>query len=255
MSDAQEFYDGFAETYRFIFADWQQSDHRQAEIISKFLLGFGKSAPATVLDCTCGIGTQAIGLAMKGYQVHATDLSPKSIERAKEYAASFDLAQPIHFDVADLLHTPKHPTQFDIVLAFDNPIAHFHSDADLRRAFQTMALQLNDGGLLSTSLRDYDTLAQEKPRQSHISVSDDENGRRIMFQVWDWQDDGSHYDSEMFVITQNGNQWQTQSHKAKFRAWQRADVSRILVEAGLSEIEWQMPEQSGFYQPIVSARK
>lgn len=255
MTDTQQFYDGFADSYRFIFANWEQSLTRQATIISKFLETQSYSPPATVLDCTCGIGTQAIALATKGYKVDGTDLSPKSIEHARENATQFEMAHPLTFDVANLLQAPENPTQYDVVMAYDNPIAHFHIEDDLLTAFQTMALQLRDGAMLTTSLRDYDTLVQEKPRQSHIRVSDDSDGQRIMFQVWDWLDDNTGYDSEMFIITQTQDGWQTRSYKSQFRAWQRADVSRILSKAGLSKIEWHMPEQSGFYQPIVTARK
>lgn len=255
MNSTQEFYDGFADSYRFIFADWEQSVNRQAEILAAFLTEQGFPSPATVLDCTCGIGTQAIALATKGYRVSAKDLSPKSIEQAREYAAAFNYEHPISFEVADLLQPSTNPAQYDVVLAFDNPIAHFHSDDDLRIAFQTMASQAKMGGLISTSLRDYDSLSQEKPHQSHVSVRDESNGRRIMFQVWDWLDDSSGYDSEMFVISRDGTDWKTTSHKTRFRAWQRTDVSRILTEAGLSKVEWHMPEESDFYQPIVTARK
>lgn len=255
MTNTQDFYDGFADTYRFIFMDWEATVQRHAAILGTFLEARGYAAPSTVLDCTCGIGTQAIALAVQGYQVVAKDLSPKSVEQAKEYATAFDFDYPITFGVADLLQQPSNPAKYDVVLAFDNPIAHFQTDEDLLTAFLTMASQVKSGGLIMTSLRDYDALAEEKPRQSHIRVTDDENGRRVMFQVWDWLDDSSGYDSEMFVITQNEDNWQTTSYKARFRAWQRADVSRILAAAGLSQIEWHMPEESDFYQPIVTVQK
>lgn len=255
MDDARQFYDGFADQYRFLFADWQASVRRQAKIISEFLTGLGYAPPCTVLDCTCGIGTQSIALATRGYQVHGTDLSARSIERAREYSTSFTLEFPITFDTADLLQPPNDPAQYDVVLAFDNPLAHIQTQDDLRTAFQTMALQLSIGGLLTTSLRDYDTLAKERPRQSHVSVTDDDSGHRIMFQVWDWHNDGSGYQSEMFVITQQGDGWQTRSYRSIFRAWRRDELSDTLADVGLSDVQWHMPDETGFYQPIVTAIK
>ena len=41
-----------------------------------------------MLDCSCGIGTQAIGLALRGHDVLATDLSPGAVERAAREAAA-----------------------------------------------------------------------------------------------------------------------------------------------------------------------
>jgi hypothetical protein len=41
----------------------------------------------------------------------------------------------------------------------------------------------------------------------------------------------------------------------QLRAWRRAELTLILNQAGLSDIQWHMPDSSGYYQPVVSARK
>jgi glycine/sarcosine N-methyltransferase len=255
MSDVQQFYDDMAEEYHFIFADWEKSVYRQADILAAMLEKLGETAPKMVLDCTCGIGTQAIGLAMKGYNVHATDLSPEEIEKAKDYAKRFDLPQAMSFAVADLLETPINPEEYEIVLAFDNAIAHFQTDEDLAKALNTMRVQLKKGALLTMSLRNYDMLAQERPTESFVSNADDANGRRIVFQTWDWAEDGSFYKMEMFFMRRDGDTWRTKSYQTRLRAWRREDINRILAESGFEAIAWQMPEESGFYQPIMTARK
>jgi glycine/sarcosine N-methyltransferase len=255
MSDVQQYYDDMAEEYHFIFADWEKTVYRQADILAAMLEKLGEAAPKTVLDCTCGIGTQAIGLAMKGYAVHATDLSPQEIERAKDYATRFDLPQAPSFAVADLLEAPSHPAEYDIVLAFDNAISHFQTDADLAKALNTMRVQLKSGGLLTMSLRNYDILAQERPTEWFVTLTDDIENRRIVFQTWDWVEDGSSYRMEMFFMQRDGKHWRTNSYHTQLRAWQREDINRILAESGFEAIAWQMPDESGFYQPIVTARK
>jgi len=255
MNETQTFYDGFADNYQFLFIDWQQTVERQGNILGEFFAKSGEAAPKTVLDCTCGIGTQAIALATQGYKVHGTDLSSESIKQAKKNAAQFETSGALTFDVADLLQKPENPAKYDIVMAYDNPIAHFQTDEQLLTAFQTMAAHTADRGLLTTSLRDYDALSEERPRQSHIRVTDNKDGRTIMFQVWDWHEDGTGYQSEMFVITQDGHNWTTNSYKTTFRAWKRDEVTRILQQAGLYNIKWHMPEESGYYQQIVTARK
>jgi ubiquinone/menaquinone biosynthesis C-methylase UbiE len=60
------FYDALAEHYHLIFDDWEQAIRRQASVLNPLLtaqLGGGK---LRILDCACGIGTQAIGFAQKG---------------------------------------------------------------------------------------------------------------------------------------------------------------------------------------------
>lgn len=255
MSQTRDFYDGFADSYHFLYMDWQKTVHWQSDVLSAFLQNLGCDTSRTVLDVTCGIGTQAIALALAGYPVHGRDLSRKAIERAREFAAQFATVHPLKFEVGDLLAPVTEPPQYDVVLAYDNPIAHFHTEQELRRAFQTMAAHLNGGGLLTTSLRDYTAMAAERPRTTDLRVHDDGAGKRIMFQVLDWHEDASGYDSEMFVITQRESGWHTQSYPATFRAWRRDAVLGILADMGLSEITWHTPEHSGYYQPIVTARK
>jgi 2-polyprenyl-3-methyl-5-hydroxy-6-metoxy-1,4-benzoquinol methylase len=59
---ADGFYDDMASSYHLIFDDWDQAIERQRAILTRLMLG-------TVLDCTCGIGTQALGLARAGYDI------------------------------------------------------------------------------------------------------------------------------------------------------------------------------------------
>ena len=46
---------------------------------------------SSVLDVSCGIGTPSLGLAKRGYQVTASDLSPEEVERAEREAKARDL--------------------------------------------------------------------------------------------------------------------------------------------------------------------
>jgi SAM-dependent methyltransferase len=255
MDRVQAFYDNLAASYHFIFVDWQQAVQRQASILRTFLEKQGASPPQSVLDCTCGIGTQAIALATQGYRVHGTDLSPKAIEQASVYAQQFELPQPINFTVADLLKPPEQPVIYDVVLSCDNAVAHFHSMETLAQALATMKMQLKAGGLLVISLRDYDTAVANPKRTMPENITDGDAGRRIVFQVWDWAEDLSAYHLQLFIIQQQGEQWHTEMHASHLRAWQRADITKALENAGLLDITWHMPEASGYYQPIVTARK
>ena len=75
MNITQTFYDSMAAQYDRLFLDWQATTREQAEILDRIFSGFGFGRDATLLDCACGIGTQAIGLAALGYRVTASDIS------------------------------------------------------------------------------------------------------------------------------------------------------------------------------------
>ena len=253
MNDVTQFYDDLASDYRAIFPNWNQSVLRQAEILDSFIQRLGYDTAHTLWDCTCGIGTQAIGLATKGYTVTATDLSPNAIHQARNYVTEFDTPIQPTFDVIDLLNPPDAIPQADIVVALDNAIAHFLDDDILTTAISTMKQGLKTGGLLLMSIRDYDEIIQRKPRTTLPSIMENEKGKHIIFQVWDWEED--LYRLNMFVTQPDGDGWQTQCHVSTLRAVQRQNVTNVLQSLDFSEIHWHMPDDSGYYQPIVSAKR
>ena len=74
---------------------------------------WGDNATA-ILDVSCGIGTQALGLAKLKYDVTASDLSPEAVERAKVEAHKRGIT--LSFSVADMRDAFKHHgRQFDVV--------------------------------------------------------------------------------------------------------------------------------------------
>jgi SAM-dependent methyltransferase len=248
------FYDELAEDYRLIYADWRGSMRRQAAALDRVLREALGPGPLAVLDAACGIGTQALGLAELGYRVHATDLSPAAVARAEREANALGVVAT--FGVADL-RSLEHDVDgvFDVVLACDNALPHLLTDADLRRAVASMAAKIRPGGLFLASLRDYDRLIEERPRSEGPRIFDDAGRRRLAFQVWDWQEEGGRYTLHQFITRQAGVSWQTTHAVTEYRALLRAELEAALGEAGLRDVRWQEPEASGFFQPLVTARK
>lgn len=250
-----EFYDDLAEDYHLIFASWNDAISRQGNILNKFIRS--KLINSTIigislLDCSCGIGTQAIGLAKHGFIVTATDLSPVSIERAKRESASFGV--DINFGVADLRSLETDVSgEFNVVLSADNAIPHLQSDDDLYLAGRNMYSKVRKDGLLVVTMRDYDVLLQSNPTAMQPNVFD--KGKRIVFQVWDWADDFKTYTVNHFVIQDFNGKWETKHRATKYRALKREEISSILSAAGFTDIRWHMPEESGYYQQIVTAHK
>lgn len=254
MNDASvaDFYDHLAGDYHLLFADWDRAVQRQGEILDRLLAAGIGPAPQRVLDCSCGIGTQAIGLAQRGHIVHATDLSRAAVDRARREAAR--LGVPLTTGVADLRDLTQVPGTFDAVVTCDNALPHLLTDDDLRHAAREMLGKLRAGGLLVASIRDYDRFLAERPQAETPRVFDGPDGRRIVFQVWDWQADAPVYTLSHFIVTDVEGAWRTTHAATTYRALQRHELGAILAEVGFREIAWLMPEESGYYQPIVTAR-
>jgi 2-polyprenyl-3-methyl-5-hydroxy-6-metoxy-1,4-benzoquinol methylase len=88
MTDPRPFYAGLTQLYHLIYEDWDASMQRQATALDAILREVWGAGRVSVLDLSCGIGTQALGLAKLGYAVTASDLSPAEVARARAEAGN-----------------------------------------------------------------------------------------------------------------------------------------------------------------------
>ena len=143
----------------------------------------------------------------------------------------------------------------DVIISCDNSLPHLLDDRDLQLAFRNIWSKLSHNGFFLASIRDYDQLLKEKPRATTPFVYNDHTGKRIVFQVWDWGIDENVYTLHHFVVRQDGDNWWTDCRSTRYRALLRSELSAMLNEIGFSEINWHLPEDTGYYQPIVTAYK
>jgi len=43
--------------------------------------------------------------------------------------------------------------------------------------------------------------------------------------------------------------------ECEYRATRREELIKLLIAGGCDKVEWKFPEETGFYQPIVIAKK
>ena len=251
MDITQTFYDNLASQYDKLFLDWQSTTQEQALLLNKLFGEYGFDDTARILDCACGIGTQSIGLASLGYQVTASDISDGELAQAKERAAKNQVK--IRFEHADFCALSQtFSEQFDIVIAMDNALPHMLSKSALEAAIKSITNQIAPGGLFVASIRDYDALLVDKPPYSPPYIHKTDKGQRVSFQTWDW--DGEHYKLMQYIIDDEKS-LQISKFACEYRATRREELTNLLISYGCSKVEWKFPEETGFYQPIVVARK
>lgn len=251
--DVLTFFDAMAADYHLIFQDWEQAQEQQGHLLDRLIRTYVDASryPLMVLDCACGIGTQAIGLAkQRGYRIHASDISPQALARAESEAKQAGVS--VSFAIADMRSLGQTIAgQFDVVIAFDNAIAHLLTDEDLHLAAQELRAKTRSGGLLLASTRDYDSLLEERPQLTSARIIPAAEGRRVVFQVWEWQEE--QYRITQFFVLPHGPEWQMRYYTTSCRALRRETLTHALSQAGFEEVKWLMPHESGFYQPIVIA--
>lgn len=251
MDITQEFYNNIASQYDKLFQDWQSTIHEQAVILNRIFNDNGFDTAAHILDCACGIGTQSIGLAALGYRVSASDISAAEIIEAKERAKKNNV--DIRFELADFRGlADRFSEQFDIVIAMDNALPHMLSNKDLEAAIKSITEQTKPNGIIVASIRDYDRLLEEKPSYSPPYIYKTDKGQRVCFQTWTWKNDNYHL---VQYIIEDEQTLQTSKFECEYRAVSREELTSIFRANGCKEVQWKMPEETGFYQPIVIARK
>ncbi|MFF7457216.1 class I SAM-dependent methyltransferase [Kitasatospora sp. NPDC008115] len=154
-----------------MYADWEASVARQGASLDALLRARLGDAPADVLDCACGIGTQALGLAAPGHRVTGTDLSAAAVARASREASARGPRLPVA--AADMRRFPCSDGRFDAVVCADHALPHLLTAGDVRAAFAELHRVLRPGGLLLLSARPYDELRRSRPTSTAPQVSAD----------------------------------------------------------------------------------
>ena len=248
----EAFYDDLAESYHLMFENWDHSIARQAAILGPLLEQYSGKISAYFLDCACGIGTQALGLAQRGHILVGSDLSKSAIARAMNEARMRDL--DITFHVADMRNLSDIPENgFDAVLVADNALPHLLLQPDLEQAIVEIAAKLQDSGILLATLRDYDHLLSTRPTMQAPAFYEQDGKTRFVHQVWQWR--GEQYTLHVYLTLETGSGWRVKHFASTYRALRRSDLNQALQTAGFTDIRWLEPGTTSFYQPIVVATK
>jgi SAM-dependent methyltransferase len=244
------FYDELAPFYHQIYPDWEASIARQAAALDGIIRQEAGGPAGRVLDVSCGIGTQSLGLARLGYDVTASDLSPRAIERAKREAAARELS--IHFSVADMREAfDHHGRTFDVVISCDNSVPHLLSDAEIRAALEQLHRCTRPGGLCLISVRDYAAMELGGVQVKPHGVRTEDGARLVLLQVWEFE--GELYDLTMYLIEDRGGaECRTRALRSRYYAVPIDRLMELLRQAGFGAVR---RIDGRFFQPVIVGRR
>lgn len=252
MSTAR-FYDGLADTYHALYPDWRTAGTAQALVLHRMLRRW-HPGPADIADVACGIGTQLIGLARLGHRLTGSDISAQAVRRARRECAGAGVHAGLL--VADMRELPWRDSCADAVICADNALPHLLADDDALAALAQMNRVLRPGGTAVVTTRDYDRVLTDPPASTLPQVFQSGGTRIISFQLWNWHDEDGIYDLEHFQVRENPDGTRaTERRTATYRAYTRAALARLAATAGLEDVTWHTPRESGFFQPLMTARR
>jgi glycine/sarcosine N-methyltransferase len=229
------FYDEFADDYHLAYGgDWEAAVERQGEALDALIRDALPNASA-VLDCSCGIGTQALGLARLGYSVVGSDISSGEIERAQREAECMGVEAK--FVVADFRNLESIEGEFDVVISCDNAVPHLLDERDVPTALAKMRAKTRPGGLLVITMRDFDRALAERPPIAPPVVLPG-SPRRVLVRLHDWDEDQPCYTVRYLLLNESEDGWTVKEHSMRYRAITRAELQAAAESAGFVEIAW-----------------
>jgi len=240
-------YDRMASLYHLIYLDWDESIVRQSAQLASIIEERWGTEAKHILDVSCGIGTQAIGLAKRGFLVTASDLSEAAVSRARTEAQR--RGATIAFSVSDMRAAyTHHQRQFDAVISVDNCITHLLNDDDLLLALRQLYECTRPGGGCLLTVKDYDRANRETGPFEPFGIREEDGKRYIIFQVWDFVD--HVYELAMYFVVDDATSGQLVTHvmRTKYNAIGRDDLMALMRRAGFTNVECL---DACFYHPIL----
>jgi SAM-dependent methyltransferase len=206
MADGEVAYDGLAGVYDWLVPEALLTPEGAAEAFAGLVEMLAPGA--RVLDCACGTGQLAVGLARRGFEVVASDASPAMVERTGRLAAEHGVDVRAVACAWEQLPGERHDGPFDAVFCVGNSLTHAAGRAARQTALRGMASVLREGGLLVLTSRNWERI---RSRPSRLEVADDlverQGGRGLVVYGWtiaEGWDDQHVLDVAVAVIAPSG---------------------------------------------------
>jgi SAM-dependent methyltransferase len=181
---------------------------------------------ASVLDLACGHGRHSLELTRRGYRVTGVDLSPRSLELAREAAASEGLdVEFVQSDMRELAFEAR----FDAAINLFSSFGYFESDDEDRAVVESVVRALRPGGrFLIDTLNPLGLAARYQPRRWEEAA----NGV-VMLDEREWDLVEGRNRALWTFIRPDGTRSEL---RHVFRTYAPWELARLMREAGL-EIE------------------
>lgn len=200
----------------------------------------GEAGGRSVLDCSCGWGTQAVPLAKLGWQVTACDVSESSMEDAHKYASEEGVSLDLRVcDMRDLAQV--FDRQFDWVVSC-YALYEIPTDEGLHQAVRGIFTALKPSGKCYLHFRDKDFLMEEQPRHVFHGERRVPKGRIIWIKDWDYESESTVIAMDAFLREDESRdpsdhfRWVTETIGVRKKVLRKAELQRVLVSEGFDPV-------------------
>jgi SAM-dependent methyltransferase len=248
-------YDELASVYEFLVPDTLLEPEGAAAAFAPVVERLPPGA--RVLDCAAGTGQLAVGLALQGFEVTATDASEPMIARARALGERRGVRLQTLACSWEELGQLDLGGAFDAVFCVGNSLTHAEGTAGRQAALAAMAGVLRERGLLVLTSRNWELLRASRPGLEVADRLVERGGRGgLVIRSWtfaDGWDEPHRLDVAVALPAGDEEGVATASERLVFWPFTHETLERELRSAGLEQ-------ESSSYAPdaeryLVTARR
>jgi SAM-dependent methyltransferase len=241
-------YEALSDVYEWLIPDAKLTPEGSVAALGDLVQSL--PSEARVLDCACGTGQLAVGLASLGFDVVATDASAGMVRRTQELADEHGVPLHVRNVTWDALAGFFDPSRFDLVLCVGNSLGHARGRSGRLVAFAAMSRLLNPGGRLVLTSRMWELVRAGGTR---IDVRDRLVGRNghdaVVIYSWQieelWEHE-HHLEIAVARVEPDGTVI-TIAERLSFWPYRYGDLAAELRSVGLETVESTVdPDGQGY---------
>jgi len=220
-------YSKLSEYYDLLSQDADDSKNRAIEKILQ------EHKVKTVLDLTCGTGSQVFWLAECGYHVTGADLSPALLEIARNKTQKEKI--DVKFIEGDMRTVQV--GEYDAVITIFNAIGHL-TKADFEKAMRNVHANLKDNGLYIFDIFNLDAMTDDAVKNLAMDIEktvNDTKIRDVQYSELD-SDNGRLTSYDEFSIQEGSNQPQIYKGQFTLQIYMANELREMLSRNGFKTL-------------------
>jgi len=211
--------------YSWMLGHFDSNEERMREFFAAH--GIASQTNQTALDLGCGNGIQSVALAKLGYKVKAVDFNAQLLDELNEHKNHHGI-EVINSDIINYLNSVN--KKFSLITCMGDTLLHLESREWVREFIKLCYENLEEGGKLILSFRDYTNELKGDAR--FIPVKSDDT--RVMTCFLEYSDEYINV-TDLLYEKMNGEWMQFVSSYKKIRVLPE-EIEKYLRDTGF-EIE------------------
>lgn len=183
----------------------------------------------TVLDMTCGTGSQVLFLAQRGYEISGSDLCPDLIKIARNKAKEMKLG--IQFIEGDMRNIKV--GQFDAVITIFSAIGHV-TKSDFEITLQNIRHNLNPGGIYIFDIFNLEALTEDVVKDFKMDIQTVVDGIKFRNQQFSEIDreKGLLISHDKYTINKDDNKPVCKTNTFSLQIYSASELKELLQKNG-----------------------